>query len=177
MGRCQNSVVIKAPAENVWARIRNFHEIASWAKGVIEQCEPVGPQKGDQVGAQRVLNATFHETLLALNDLDRSFVYRIDDAPGTPVAKGQVSHDVGSVRVQAVTADGSTFVEWTSTYDSPQDAVVGGFCNPIYQSLLKALQASFGLRRVPLRGIPSFELRGYCGSNQGQSRDSRGPRA
>ena len=138
MGACYNSIVIKAPVEKVWETIRNFHDL-SWAKGVVEKAEVVGELKGDQLGAKRVLNDAFHETLLELSDLDRTISYCIDHGPG-PVAKDAVKNYVGKVRVFPVTADGGTFVEWTSSYDSPDSQAVGDFCNPIYQALLKSLK-------------------------------------
>ena len=69
----------------MWQTVRNFHDL-SWAVGVIESTEAVGERKGDQLGAQRVLNNAFHETLLTLNEVDHCIQYSIDDGPG-PVAK------------------------------------------------------------------------------------------
>ncbi len=137
MGRCYNSVVVKAPVEKVWARICDFHDL-SWAVGMDLKVEAVGERK-TLVGAKRVISGAFHETLVALDEAGRSFSYSIDDGPG-PVAKGAVSNYVGTVRLLPVTADGSTFVEWSSRYESPNDAAVGDFCNPIYQSALKGLR-------------------------------------
>ena len=139
MGRCYHSIAVNAPIEKVWATIRDFHDL-SWAKGVVEKVEAVGSIKGNQVGAQRILNGVFHETLLVLNDDKHVIQYSIDDGPG-PVAKDAVKNYVGSVRLCPITADNSTFVEWTSQYDAADDDAVGAFCNPIYQALLKALQA------------------------------------
>ncbi len=55
----------------------------SWAGGVIEKCEPVGKLEGNQIGAKRLLNGAFHETLLAVSDVDRSVKYshyaRVED--------------------------------------------------------------------------------------------------
>ena len=141
MGKCYNTVIVNAPVEKVWAALRNFHDL-SWAKGVIEKLDVVGDLKGDQVGAKRVLNGAFHETLQGLDDLKRTFQYTIDDGPG-PVAKDAVRNYVGTVRVSPVTANNTTFVEWASRYDSPKDSEVGEFCNPIYQALLGALEKHF----------------------------------
>ena len=69
-------------------------------------------------------------------------MYSIDDGPG-PVARSAVKNYIGAARVLPITENNSTFVEWQSTYDSPDDAAVGELCNPIYQALLKALKKHF----------------------------------
>lgn len=138
MGSCYNSVTINAPADKVWAVIRNFHDLA-WATGVVDKADVVGDVSGDQVGAKRVLNDAFHETLRSVNPSDRSFTYSIDDGPG-PVAKDAIKNYLGSVKVFPITADDASFVEWASTYDSLDSGAVGDLCNPIYQALLGAMK-------------------------------------
>jgi len=71
MGQTYQSIVINAPAEKVWTAIRNFHDL-SWAPNVITRVEVVGSQKGDEVGAGRVLNDAFRETLRELKDDHRN---------------------------------------------------------------------------------------------------------
>ena len=139
MGKCYNTITVKAPIDKVWKAVRNFHDL-SWAKGVIEKVDAVGNIKGDQIGAKRVLNDAFHETLLELNNAEHRIEYRIDDGPG-PVSKDTVKNYIGSVKLTPGEADNTTFVEWSSRYESAQDAAVGEFCNPIYQALLKALDS------------------------------------
>ena len=141
MGKCYNSAVINAPSQIVWGKIRNFHDLA-WAAGVVTKTAVVGDLKGDQIGAKRILNDVFHETLLSLDDEERTFSYRIDDGPG-PVAKEAVKNYVGAVRVLPITENNTTFVEWQSTYESADDYAVGELCNPIYQAVLKALKNHF----------------------------------
>ncbi len=141
MGRCYNSAVINAPSQTVWEKIGNIHDLA-WAAGVVTKTAVVGDLKGDQIGAKRILNDVFHETLLSLDDEERAFSYRIDDGPG-PVAKDAVKNYVGAVRVLPITENNTTFVEWQSTYESADDRAVGELCNPIYQAVLKALKNHF----------------------------------
>lgn len=141
MGKCYNSAVINAPCEKVWNTIRNFHDF-SWAPGVVTKAVAVGGLKGDQIGAKRILNDAFHETLLALDDHERTLSYSIDDGPG-PVSKNAVRNYIGRVRVFPITENNATFIEWQSSYDSADAAAVGEFCNPIYQALLKALKQHF----------------------------------
>ena len=141
MGSCYNSITVEAPIDEVWSAVSHFHDF-SWAPDVVTDVKVVGDRRHDQIGAQRVLNGVFHETLLALDNLNKTLSYSIDDGPGA-VAKGSVSNYVGRVRVSPITADHTTFVEWQSTYDSADDAAVGELCNPIYQALLGALRRHF----------------------------------
>lgn len=40
---CGNTAVVKAPLDQVWKAIRDFHDL-SWAKGVWEEVDP--PHRG-----------------------------------------------------------------------------------------------------------------------------------
>jgi hypothetical protein len=137
---CYNSTVVSAPAENVWQAFRNFHDL-SWAVGVVNSVEAVGGISGGSVGAKRILNGAFHETLIAVDDESRTLEYRIDDGPDA-VSKDNVQGYVSRVRVLPVTDDGSTFVEWTSSWASGGGGVTE-FCDPIYRAFLDDLKQHF----------------------------------
>jgi hypothetical protein len=136
---CYNSCVVNAPTDDVWATLRNFHDFG-WAKEVLETCEKIGSEGPHEAGAGRLLNGTFGETLLELDDEGKTLRYSIDDAPGTPVAAA--ADYVGTVRVRPITSDGTSFVEWSSCW-SKSEGGVAEFCDPIYQALLAALQSRF----------------------------------
>lgn len=137
---CCNSTVIDAPADRVWARLRDFHDM-SWAAGLIERCEAVGHAAGTQIGAKRLVNGVCHETLLGLDDEGRVIRYRIDDSPGV-VSKDNVQGYIGEVRVFPVTDTNRGFVLWTATWQTSGGGVAE-FCDPIYQTLLEVLKKSF----------------------------------
>ena len=137
---CYQSCIVNATADDVWATLRDFHDL-EWAKEVLPTIEKVGSQGPHEVGAGRLLNGTFKETLLALDDEGKTLRYSIDNAPGTPV--DDAIDYVGTVRVHPVTSDGTSFVEWSSTWTNSEGGVAD-FCNPIYQALLGALQSRFG---------------------------------
>jgi len=137
---CYNSCIVNAPADEVWATLRNFHDLA-WAKDVLETCEAVGSAGPHEAGAGRLLNGVFKETLRELDDAGATLRYSIDNAPGTPVES--TTDYVGTVRARPVTSDGTTFVEWSSSWSAGEGGVAE-FCDPIYQGLLAALQRQFG---------------------------------
>jgi hypothetical protein len=134
---CYNSTVVPAPVNEVWALLRNFHDM-SWAAGVVAKTEPVGSAAGDEIGAKRILNGAFHETLRVLDDENCTIEYSIDDGPDA-VSKENVQGYIGKVRVIPVTDDGATFVEWSSSWASGGEGTAE-FCNPIYRALLDALK-------------------------------------
>jgi len=141
MGKCYNSVVIDASVDKVWQIINNFHDL-SWGDKVVTKVDIVGDVSGTKVGAKRILNGAFHETLLSIDNDNLSFTYSIDDGPD-PVAKEAVTNYVGRVSLSPVTDSGKTFIEWVSTYESDDDGAVGDFCNPIYAGLLESLKSKF----------------------------------
>jgi len=144
---CYNAVVLNAPADAVWSALRNFHDM-SWCPNVISDVKTVGEAGASDVGARRILNDAFHETLRELDDANRSLRYSIDDGPG-PVAAGNVSGYVGEVRVLPITVgtdSDQTAVVWTSKWASEagEGGSVGEFCDPIYRALLGDMKGHFG---------------------------------
>ncbi len=105
---------------------------------MITDVERVGDAPGDQVGAVRVLNSAFHETLLEFDDEMLSFTYSIDDGP-SPVSKSDVESYVGRVQVRPVTEGGGTFVEWSSSWQKDNEPTYE-FCHNIYVALLRDMK-------------------------------------
>lgn len=140
MGECVNSAVIAAPVDEVWRRIRNFHDM-SWTPA-IASLEPVGEARADQLGAKRILNGAFHETLLGLDDLERSFRYQITDGP-SPVSKDELLYYYGTVRVLPVTDENASLVIWETRYEAKDDAQVKQLCDPFYITFLAHLKAQY----------------------------------
>ena len=137
MGKTLQSITIDVPADQVWASIRNFHDM-SWAPNVVEKLEVVGDKRGDEPGAKRVLNDAFRETLLEVDAGDMTFRYSIDDGP-SPVSASEIDNYVGQVQVKAE-GDGS-LVEWQSTWERNDEATYD-FCHPLYVALLEDMKQS-----------------------------------
>jgi carbon monoxide dehydrogenase subunit G len=137
---CFNSAVVDAPIDTVWKAIRDFHDL-SWAPNVVTKMTRVGDEAGNQIGAKRILNDAFHETLVAFDMEAREFKYSIDDGPG-PVASDSVVGYVGHVRCIEVTANNSTLVTWASDW-AAESGGTKDFCDPIYQAILSDLQKTF----------------------------------
>ena len=137
---CYNSCVLSASIDEVWDTIRNFHDM-SWAEGVIETVEIIGSKGSTEVGAGRVLNNAFHETLLELDDDSYYIRYSIDDGSDV-LSKSKITGYRGEVQLAPITIGDGTFIEWTSSWRS-EEGGVQEFCDPIYQALLGAMSTHF----------------------------------
>ncbi len=140
MPRVYNSIIVAAPLDMVWSRIRDFYDF-SWAPSLVESCEAVGEEQPTAVGARRLINGAFLDTLITHSDHDHRIQYSIDDAP-SPMSPKEISNYVGDLHLLAVTNEGKTFAEWTGTWDSESSEGVD-FMNQIYVSLLGDLKKEF----------------------------------
>jgi carbon monoxide dehydrogenase subunit G len=138
MPATSQSIVVPATIAEVWARLGNFHDF-SWAPNVISHVEQVGDRVGNEVGAKRILNHAFHETLIEIDADQHLLRYSIDDGP-SPVSPQEVSNYIGSIRL--LPENSGTRVEWNSTWESKSEDAVE-FCHGIYVALLDALAKSF----------------------------------
>lgn len=140
MGKTYQTAVINAPVNRVWSKIKNFHDI-SWGAAFIEKCEAVRDKPGDQVGARRILNDAFHETLVAFSEVDKSFKYSIEDGPA-PVSKNDVRDYIGAIRLIPITDNDTCLIEWSSRWESSTEDACS-FCHNIYVALINELKKAF----------------------------------
>ncbi len=139
MPSTDQSKVINASIDDVWAKFSDFHDL-SWASGIITTVITVGDVGGGEVGAKRFLNDAFHETLLEIDNDKKTMKYSVDDGP-SPLSKDEVSNYQGLVKLSSDAESGGTLVEWSSSWESDSDEAVE-FCHDIYVALLDALAKS-----------------------------------
>jgi hypothetical protein len=140
MPSTSQSIDIDASISEVWSRFCNFHDL-SWAPNVITNVEKAGSVDGGEVGAKRILNDAFHETLVKIDNEKYMLEYSIDDGP-SPVSREEVSNYYGVIKLSNTGEGSKTHVEWTSSWESNvEDAVE--FCHGIYVALLNELAESF----------------------------------
>jgi len=116
-----------------------------WGGEGITKCEAIDSAlSAKTIGCSRCLNDCFNETLVALDDVNHSFSYTINSAPGTPV---DASKDYLSTwKFYEVTnpvegASAQTFVVQTSVWTTGDTQAILDFCNPIYRSVIMGLKA------------------------------------
>jgi len=85
MPQTHQSIVVDAPIDTVWEKVRDFHDM-SWAPNVVTRCVAEGDTSGTQVGARRLLNDVFHETLIELDEDAYRIRYTIDEGP-SPISR------------------------------------------------------------------------------------------
>ena len=141
--RAYASTVVDAPAEEVWAVIRDFGGLSGWHPGVAESTIEEG-LPADRVGCIRHLRlgdgAVIRERLLHLSDPERSYSYNFET---TPFA---VQNYHATLRVTPVTDSGRSFVEWWTTFDCPPERSeewVKTFAGAVFKGGLDALKKRF----------------------------------
>ena len=136
MPNCYQTRVIDAPIEKVWEAIQNFHNL-SWAPNVITSVKKIGELSGKEIGAKRILNDAFEETLIAIDDKKHTFSYSIDEGV-SPVSSKEVSNYLGVVKLLPITLSNQTFIEWQSSWEA-KTIEAEEFCHTIYVSLMNDL--------------------------------------
>ena len=137
------STIINAPAETVWATLRDFVGLTVWS-GAVTGAHITNGKAADQVGAIRHLDivdgTVCIETLVAHSDEEMWLKYDIVDGP-IPVTDA-----IATMRLYRVTATDQTYATWSAEFDCPDDQreamrnVVGG---EICAGGLQALKAYF----------------------------------
>ncbi len=143
MPKAYASTVVDAPADQVWAVIRDYNALPQWHPGVADSQIEDG-RAGDQVGCIRNMHlgngAHLRERLLSFSDAERSYVYNFELTPF------EVKNYQATIRVTPVTDTGQSFVEWWTTFDCPVERIdewVGTFAGAVFKGGLDALQQRF----------------------------------
>ena len=146
MAKVYASSVIAAPADRVWAVVRDFNGLPDWHPAIadsrIEDSEP-----SDKVGCVRNFNlkdgGNIREQLLTLSDFDFTCSYAILESPMG------VRNYVATLRLMPVTDGNRTFAEWTAEFDCPPERereLVDQIGNGVFQGGFDALKSRFGAR-------------------------------
>ena len=140
MPSTHQSIVINTTIDSIWEKFNNFHDMP-WAANVLTSVEKVGDKGGSEIGAKRVLNGAFHETLTRVDADNYLIEYSIDDGP-SPVSKDEVSNYIGVIQLSPAPDTDGTLVVWASSWESNSEDAVE-FCHGIYVALLDELANSF----------------------------------
>lgn len=144
--RSYYSTVVQAPAERVWATVRDFNGLATWFAPAVSASEIEDGRAGDAVGAVRrfVLgDATVRERLVALSDVERRYDYEFVEPAPFPV-----SNYLATLRVTPVTAADHAFVEWWADFDcevAEQARWEAHFREQVFAPALDALTRHLGV--------------------------------
>ena len=110
------SSVIDAPADRVWATIRDFNALPKWHPA-IKESHVEGGLPSDRVGCIRNFNlkdgGNIREQLLTLSDYDYSCTYSILESPLG------VSNYIATLKVTPVTDGNRSFWHWEGRFTTP----------------------------------------------------------
>lgn len=144
MAEVYTSSVIGAPADRIWAAVRDFNALPDWHPAIAES-RIEGGQPSDQVGCVRAFRLKdggfIREQLLALSDYDFSCTYSILESPMG------VENYIATLKLTPITDGNRTFAEWSAEFDCAPDRegelveVVG---NGVFQGGFNALKERFG---------------------------------
>ena len=144
MPKAYASTVVDAPADRVWAAIRDFNGLPGWHSGIADS-EIEDGKASDQVGCIRSFHlkdgAHIRERLLSFSDADRHYSYNFEKTPF------DVQNYVATLRVTPVTDSGRSFVEWWTTFDcdeAREAEMVRTFAGAVFQGGFDALKKHFG---------------------------------
>ena len=144
MAEVYTSSIIDAPAERVWARIRDFNALPAWHP-LIAESRIEGGAPSDQVGCVRDFRlkdgGRIREKLLALSDYEFSCSYSILESPMG------VENYVATLKLTPVTDGNRTFAEWSAEFDCAAEAesqLVSDIGGGVFQGGFDALKHHFG---------------------------------
>ena len=144
MAEVYTSSVIGAPAERVWAVIRDFNGLPEWHPAIAES-RIEGGAPADQVGCVRAFRLKdgghIRERLLALSDYDYSCTYAILESPMG------VENYVATLKLTPITDGGRSFAEWSAAFDCPPEReaeLVATIGQGVFQGGFDSLKSRFG---------------------------------
>jgi hypothetical protein len=144
--RVYTSSVVDAPAEAVWALVRDFNGLPKWHPAIADSRIENG-WPADRVGCIRNFRlkdgGVIREQLLTLSDYEFECTYSILESPMG------VSNYVATLKLTPVTDGGRTFAEWSAEFDAPPERerrLADDIGQGVFQGGFDALKAYFGRR-------------------------------
>ena len=146
MVKVYTSSVIDAPADRVWAAVRDFNALPQWHPA-IRDSRIEGNHPSDKIGCIRNFNlrdgGNIRERLLALSDYDFSCTYSILESPMG------VREYIATLKLSPITDGNRTFAEWTAEFDCAPEragALAQHVGQGVFQGGFDGLKRSFGRR-------------------------------
>lgn len=143
MIRVYTSSVIDAPADAVWARIRDFNGLPDWTPFVAES-RIEGGMPADRVGCVRNFRlkdgGTIREQLLALSDYEFQCSYSILESPMG------VDNYIATLKLIPITDGNRSFAEWWAEFDAPpgrEQSLANQIGQGVFQAAFDHLKRQF----------------------------------
>jgi hypothetical protein len=143
MPQVHTSTVVGAPADEVWALLRDFGAIGDWHPALPPCRIEDGP--ADRVGCTRVfpLAGDHREKLVSLDDSGQTIAFSFADGAASLAVRNYLS----VMTVRPVTTGNQAYVEWCSRFDCDEpdeEKVISQISEGVLVPGLKALEQRFG---------------------------------
>lgn len=143
MPRVHTSTIVGAPADEVWALLRDFGAIGDWHPALPPCRIEDGP--ADRVGCTRIfpLAGDHREKLVSLDDSGRTIAFSFADGAAGLAVRNYLS----AMTVRPVTTGNQAYVEWCSRFDCDEpdeDKVISQISDSVLVPGLEALKQRFG---------------------------------
>ena len=146
MVKVYSSSVLEAPADRVWAVIRDFNGLPKWHP-LIRDSRIENDAPADRVGCIRNFRlkdgGLIREQLLTLSDYDFQCTYSILESPMG------VDNYIATLKLTPVTDGNRTFAEWWAEFDAPpgrERQLADQIGQGVFQGGFNALKSYFGRR-------------------------------
>jgi uncharacterized protein YndB with AHSA1/START domain len=140
------SSVVDAPAETVWALIRDFNGLPKWHPSIADS-RIEGNWPSDRVGCIRNFRlkdgGVIREQLLTLSDYEYQCTYSILESPMG------VQNYIATLKLTPVTDGNRTFAEWSAEFDAApaqERRLADDIGQGVFQAGFTALKGYFGAR-------------------------------
>jgi carbon monoxide dehydrogenase subunit G len=104
-------ITIDAPAEQVWAQVKDFDALAKWHPAVARSPADKGNAEGSVRTIELEGGGSLVETLEKYNDAGKSYGYRAKDGGALPV-----TNYTSSITVSPASDAGKSVVEWRGAF-------------------------------------------------------------
>ena len=141
------SSIIPAPAQRVWALVRDFNAMPDWNAAIKTSVIHDGP--ADRIGCRRELTfddgSVWTHELTGLSDAEMTISYAIVGAP--KVTRVPLRNYRASIRLEPVSDGDLCFIAWRASLETDDEAAVRERAGAVFQ-------AGFdGLKRILARAI------------------------
>jgi hypothetical protein len=138
------SSVIAAPAQRVWALVRDFNAMPEWNATIRSSVIENGP--ADRIGCRRILTfddgSVWVHALTELSDAEMTIGYAI---VGTPPGTRMPMRDYRAViRLEPVVDGDQCFIAWRATLETDEEEAVRTRAQAVFQAGFDGLKRKFG---------------------------------
>jgi hypothetical protein len=137
------SSVIAAPAQRVWALVRDFNAMPAWNATI--RSSVIENRPADRIGSRRILTyedgSVWIHALTELSDAGMTIGYAIVATP--PGTKIPMRNYRAVIRLEPVIDGDQCFIAWRATLETDQEEAVRARAQAVFQAGFDGLKRRF----------------------------------